>query len=178
MSRNICAFKPRPHLSIQESLTRWINGYLSWRIRDLYRREDRNLCSLDSPSDHSSDENPPTLLEKLTETGFVPPQLSGIDGYIEQVRRQERQDQLGQLERYVLDDPQGILKGCCHPKYPKCNCQFLSLRLLFKEPPERLADISREFNIDRQIITYHWKRKCKPLLQAILKSQGYSGDEE
>ncbi|HAG84032.1 MAG TPA: hypothetical protein DCL61_23485, partial [Cyanobacteria bacterium UBA12227] len=35
ISQNIQNFQPRPP-SVQESLVTWINGYLYWRIRDLY----------------------------------------------------------------------------------------------------------------------------------------------
>ncbi len=179
VSRNICTFEPHPHLSIQESLKRWINGYLSWRIRDLYRGGKCNPYSLDTPLDNSSDENPTTLLEKLTETGFEPPKLSGIDGYIEQLLRQERQEICRQLERYISEDPQGILRDCKCRKSPNCNCQCLSQRLLLKDPPDKISQISQDLGINYQTLNSHWKKKCKPLLQKIARSfLGYSGDEE
>ena len=178
VSRNICGFEPPPHLSIQESLKRWINGHLSWRIKDLYRQETCNLYSLDRPIDNSSNENPTTLLEQLSKTGFGPPSLSGIEGYIEQLRRQEIQKIFHKLERYILEDPQGILRDCKSRKSFNCNCQFLSQKLLFKDPPDRRSDLSRNLGIKYQTLNWHWKKKCLPLLRTIIRSLGYSGDKD
>ncbi|NET71699.1 MAG: hypothetical protein F6K62_12410, partial [Sphaerospermopsis sp. SIO1G2] len=34
--KNICKFQPKPHIPVSKSLVIWINGYLRWRIKDLY----------------------------------------------------------------------------------------------------------------------------------------------
>lgn len=163
--KNICNFQPDPHLSIQQSLTRWINRYLSRRIRDLYRLEARrNQLRLDSEIDNS--------VKNLQLSGINFSVPGGIDSYIEKLEQQEIQQIYLELERYIEEDPQRILRSC-HPwNYPDCNGQFLSKKLLLKDPPDRLADISRELGIKYQIIYDHWIRKCKPLLRTIAVSLG------
>ena len=180
VSRNICAFEPKPHLSIHESLVRWINGYLGWRITDLYLNQaDQHSreFSLDVCINEGS-ENPLTLLEQLSDTGFETPTLSGIDGYIEKLKNQKIQETLAKLERSVEEDPEQIFQNCHPRQHPNCNCQFLCQRLLFKNPPEKFAHISKELGINYQALISHWKRKCLPLLQKKLEDLGYSGGEE
>ena len=82
------------------------------------------------------------------------------------------------LEHYVNEDPQSILKNCYPKKHPNCNAQLLSKKLLFKNPPEKLTQISKDLQINYQTLRSHWERKCIPLLQAILKDLGYSDDEK
>lgn len=179
--QNICKFQQRPHLSLQESLVKWINGYLSWRIKDLYR-QNRDVLSLDVFINESS-ENPSTLLEQISETGFDPPKLSGLDAYLENLRKKEIEKIWQKLERYIEEDPDQILSKLHPRKFPDCNCQVLSQKLLLQEPPERLAQIHREFqnlgvSIPDKTLRSHWKNKCQPCLQTILESLGYSKDEE
>ena len=172
VSRSICDFEPQPNLSIQKSLLKWINGYLKWRIRDLYLQT-CNEYSLDSPIDNSGEDGS-TLLDRLSETNYDFPVLSGIDGYIEQLRNQEVQRVILELENYILEDPEGRLRQC-HPRNrPECNCQFLSQRRLFQNPPERFTAISKELGIPDTTIKSHWERRCKPLLKTILNDLGYS----
>ncbi len=180
ISNNICTFKPQPELSIQMSLLRWINGYLTWRIRDLYLKQisqHRNEFSLDIPINDNS-ENSSTLLEQMSDNDFETPTLSGIDGYIERLRNQKVQEAFTQLERYVEEDPDQLFQNCHPRQYPYCNCQLLCQRLLFKNPPEKLTHISRQLDIKYDTLRSHWQRKCLPLLQNKLKELGYSGDEE
>lgn len=180
VSRNICAFEPKPHLPIQESLVRWINSYLYWRIKDLSIKEASQHSrefSLDVCINEGS-ENPLTLLEQLSDTGFETPTLSGIDGYIEKLKNQKIQETLAKLERSVEEDPEQIFQNCHPRQHPNCNCQFLCQRLLFKNPPEKLAHISKELGINYHALISHWKRKCLPLLQQKLEDLGYSGGEE
>jgi hypothetical protein len=176
-SKNICDFNPRPHLSIQQSLVNWINGYLYWRIQDLYQRADRNQYSLDSVIDNSG-ENGKNWLEQRSIVNSDIPVLSGIDDHIEKVRKQEIQVIFLELELYIEQDPERKLRSCHPRKSPECNCQILSQRLLLKNPPDRLADISQEFGIKYQTLNSHWNNKCKPLLQTIVVSLGYSRNEE
>jgi hypothetical protein len=178
VSRNICAFEAKPHLSIQESLVKWINSYLYWRIRDLYRQSQcPREISLDVPINESY-ENSSTLLDQLSDKGFETPTISGFDGYIEERRNQRIQETFEQLERYVEEDPEHIFQNCHPRKRYDCNCQFLCQRLLFKEPPDKFSRISKELGINKQTLIAHWKRRCIPLLQKKLEDLGYSGNEE
>ncbi|MBW4681569.1 MAG: hypothetical protein KME19_15835 [Microcoleus vaginatus WJT46-NPBG5] len=170
VSQNIHTFKPRPP-SVQISLVKWINGYLYWRIQDLYIPDERFSRSLNEISENNeADFNP---LEKLSETGFGTPSLSGIEGYIEQLQREEKQRIGLEIEKYIQQDPEGKLEKC-HPKANfECNCRLLSKRLYLNEPPDKLSEIARELKINYQALVSHWKRKCLPLLQEIARNQGY-----
>ncbi|MBE9128198.1 MULTISPECIES: hypothetical protein [unclassified Coleofasciculus] len=172
VSRNICRFQLRPRLSIQQSLVRWINGYLVWRIRDLYQQADSVHYSLDRPID-DRDANPTNWLEQLPETNSEIPILSGIDAYIHQLQNQEIQEIYWKLESYIEQDPEGKLRKCHPRKHPDCNCQLLSQKLLLQSPPVRLTDISRELGVNYRTLKSHWENKCKPLLQEIAVSLGY-----
>ena len=172
VSRNICAFKPRPHESIQTSLLRWVNSYLNWRIRDLPQPEQANQYRLDQVIDNSG-EDPTTWLEQMSETNWHIPTLSGIDGYIDQLSNQKIQRLFLKIELYIEEDRDGKLRSCHPRKHPDCNCQVLTKRLLLQNPPARFADISREMGINYQTLKSHWENKCKPLLQEIAGELGY-----
>ncbi|NEP35979.1 hypothetical protein [Moorena sp. SIO3B2] len=178
--KNICKFEPKPDLPVQTSLLRWINGYLTWRIKDLYLKQAEQHSrefSLDVNINKDPD-NPLTLLDILPDGGFDTPKLSGIDAYIEKLRKPKIQEIFQELERYVKEDPDRIFKKCHPRQHPDCNCQLLCQRLLFKDPPDKLTHISRELGINYNALRAHWKRKCLVLLQKKLKDLGYSGDEE
>ena len=182
ISENIEKFQPRENLSLQQSLLQWIHGYLYWRIKDLYIKdqasggEDKNdTFSLDQVI-NLSDENLTTWIEQMTDTNLGVPTLSGLDGYIEQLRQQDRQQTSTAIEEYIETDPQGILRSCHPRKFPQCNCQVLSKELLLRNPPNKLSVISREFCIHYQTLRSHWGLKCKPLLQKIAVNLGYKVD--
>ncbi|WP_228061137.1 hypothetical protein, partial [Coleofasciculus sp. LEGE 07092] len=175
LSKNIQSFKPRPP-SFQESLVKWINGYLYWRIQDLYALDKHTPYSFDGLV--APGESGLTYLEQLSQTGFSPPNLTGIDEYIEQLQRQEKQRIGLELEQYIEEDPDKRLQNC-HPRESShCNCQLLSQRLSLRDPPERLATVARELGMNYQVLVAHWKRKCLPLLQEIALSLGYEPDQE
>lgn len=179
IGKNICAFEHNPSLPISTTLVRWINGYLYWRIKDLYNLTNQYPCefSLDVPINESS-ENYSTLLQQLSDNGFKTPTLSGIDNYIEKIKNQKIQEILKKLELYVNRDPEQIFQNC-HPRnHANSNCQFLSQKLLFKEPPQKFTQISKELGINYQALVSHWKRKCMGLLQKKLEALGYSRDDE
>ena len=48
VSREIAQFEPRQS-SVSKSLVNWINGYLVWRIKDLYSPDQVAPISLDAP---------------------------------------------------------------------------------------------------------------------------------
>jgi hypothetical protein len=47
------------------------------------------------------------------------------------------------------------------------------MRLLVQDPPQRIADVAREFNVNNQTLYSHWKNNCLPLLQEIGRHFGY-----
>lgn len=166
--KQIHTFQPRPP-SLQVSLVKWINGYLYWRIQDLYK-SDNSIYSLDAVNEGELESN---LLDKLSERGFSTPIPSGLEGYIEQLQKQETQRIGLQLEQYIEQDTDQKLQKC-HPKaHPNCNCLLLTHRLRLKDPPDKFADVTRDLNVNYQVLVAHWKRKCLPLLQEIALSLGY-----
>ena len=189
LSRNIRNFKPRKS-SIREDLVKWINGYLYWRIKDLtspgFPPKTMFYYSLDAPIEFDDSQEKITHLEQVSEQGQLlgtssnPSVLSGLEIYIEQLQKQSEERIVLKLALYIEQDPKRQLRNCYPRKHPECNCQLLSLRLLFifKNPPDTLADIAREFNINYQTLLSHWKRKALPLLQKIAIELGYQPNQE
>lgn len=180
LSRNIRNFEPRT-ASIRTDLVRWINGYLYWRIRDSALPDyPEEAFSLDEIIQANSDEGITTWLERVSEqrrllgTAANPHVLSGIENYIEQSQRQKMQRLAQKLALYIERDPDRKLRDCHPRKYPKCNCHLLSQRLLFifKNPPDKLSDLAREFQIPYQTLVSHWKLKGLPLLREIATEFG------
>ena len=169
VSRNICQkFVSRGSLSI--SLVNWINGYLYWRIRDLYSSNGSSLVSLDIPIGTNKEG---FLIEQLTKTNIKTPTLDGLDGYIERLQKQNTLRIAMNLELYVERDPQIKLRSCYPGNYPQCNCQLLSQSRYLQNPPNTFSSIARELNIPLTKLTNHWYGRCKPLLQAIALDLGY-----
>jgi hypothetical protein len=165
VSREIDKFQPRQS-SVSESLVKWINGYLGWRIKDLYSPDKDAPISLDAPI--AVDAGETTRLELLSD--FT---LGGLDGMIASVQK-ETTLRIGiELERYIEQDPEGKLKNSYPRSYPECNCQFLSLRRVLKEPPDKFQDLAEELNVKYTTLNSHWKRKCEPSLQEIARTLGY-----
>ncbi len=171
VSRKIGEFKARSP-SVQQSLVTWINGYLKWRVRDLYAQDNRYLISLDRPIGNDEG-NQTSLLEQLPDPQFTAPTLDLLEVKIVQIQEAERQRVGQQVKQYIEQDVNGELTDCHPRKYPQCNCQLLATRLLLQTPPQRIADISREFNISNQTLYSHWKSNCLPLLQDIGRNLGY-----
>ncbi len=169
VSKRISEFEPYSD-SLLESFVKWINGYLSWRIIDLYSPDRDAPLSLDAPIEVDAGET--TLLDRLAD-----PTLSGLDGLIENALRETTQRIGLELELYIEQDSEGRLKNCYPRSSPECNCQLLSQKLVLKNPPEKFADVAREFNIPYTTVNSHWKRKCEPLLQEIACNLGYRQEQ-
>ncbi|MGF1516131.1 MAG: hypothetical protein ACFB5Z_20875 [Elainellaceae cyanobacterium] len=157
--RNLESFEERPP-SLQRSLEVWVNGYLKWRIRDLYiddQAHQKRQTSLDRPIGDSD----ATRLDRLASPT---PSLSNLTTYIEAIQDQQRQQLGRQIQALIEQDPDGVLSRC-HPRSaPDCNCQMLTIRLLLREPPERISTLAREFQVKDQTLYSHWKKKCLPCL--------------
>lgn len=188
-SRNIKHFEPRSS-SIRTDLVRWIKGYLYWRVKDMDAPDPllgkMLQFSLDEAIANNQDGEQITWLERLSEQGQLtgtpsnPRVLSGLEAYIEQLQRQSEQHLVLKLALYIEQDPERQLQDCYPRRHRECNCQVLSQRLLFifKNPPDKLADIAREFQINYQTLVSHWKSKGLPLLQQIATELGYNPHQE
>ncbi|MBD2103985.1 hypothetical protein [Leptolyngbya sp. FACHB-261] len=183
LSRNIQDFQPRT-TSIRADLVKWIDGYLYWRVKDLASPGSwggiSSPLSLDETIKESDSVEKTTWLERLSDQGQLISTLSshtqdGLELYIAQLQRQTEQHIATRLARYIEQDPDQKLQKSHPRKHPQCNCQLLSKRLLFifKNPPDSLADIAREFNVNYQTLVAHWKQKGLPLLREIVLELGY-----
>lgn len=161
MCRHIDRFQARSP-DIEKDFVRWFNGYLKWRIRDLYApnsQYDERRVNLTPDANRGTDplENVP---DPKTSLGW-------LDAEIVRLQREQRQRRGLAVWQYVEEDPQSELANC-HPRLaPSCNCQLLAVRLLLAQPPGKIADIAREFSVNNRTLYSHWKRKCLPLLQDI-----------
>ncbi|MBD2252725.1 hypothetical protein [Nostoc parmelioides] len=169
ISNNISEFEPNSD-SVAESLVRWVNSYLRWRIQDLYSPDKNAPLSLDAPI--ASDFGEITLLDKLPNST-----LSGLDSLIENSQRENNQRIGLQLEHYIEQDPEEKLKNSYPRSCVECNCQFLSQRLVLKEPPDKVADIARDLSIPYTTVNSHWNRNCKPMLKKIAENLGYKQEQ-
>jgi len=170
VSREIDKFQPRSP-SVSKSLVNWINGTLRWRIQDLYSPDKDAPISLDAPI--AVDAGETTRIELLPD--FT---LSGLDGMIESVQKETTQRIGLELELYIEQDPEGKLKNSYPRSYPECNCQFLSLRRVLKEPPDKFKDLAKELNVKYTTLNSHWDRKCEPSLQEIARNLGYKQESQ
>lgn len=167
VSEHICEFAPRSS-SISEDLTRWVNGYLRWRIQDLYspgkiQVGEGNPIELDQPIAAESGQT--TFGEVIADPRSK--RMNILDQRIEEIQREER-ERLGQrLKEYLENDPEDVLKKCHPRKYPECNCQVLVVLLKLSEPPKTMRSIANQFGVDEQTLHHHWRKKCLPLLQIV-----------
>jgi len=170
VSREIAKFEPRPP-SVSKSLVNWINGYLVWRIKDLYSPDQDAPISLDAPL--AVDAGETTRLELFPDF-----RLSGLDGMIENAQKETIQRIGLQLELYIEQDPEGKLKNSYPRSYPECNCQFLSKRRVLKDPPDKFRDLAKELKVNYTTLNSHWNRKCEPSLQEIARTLGYKQEPQ
>jgi hypothetical protein len=170
VSREIANFEPRSP-SVSKSFVNWINGYLGWRIKDLYSPDKDAPISLDAPI--AVDAGETTRLELLPD--FT---LSGLDGMIESAQKETTQRIGLKLEIYIEQDPEGKLRNSYPGSYPECNCQFLSMRRVLKEPPDNFKKLAEELNVKYTTLNSHWKRKCEPSLQEIARTLGYKQEPQ
>lgn len=167
-------FKPR-YVSLEKSLVVWINGYLRWRIKDLYHQDWRTLkkqVSIDTPISQSAD-NPVTYMDRLSDPKAS---LNNLDAIIEALQIHENRERACSFQKYVEEDPEELLRQCHLRRAPHCNCHVLATRLLLKEPPDSFASLARELDINYQTLVSHWNKKCLPLLHKLYQERW--GDSE
>ncbi len=163
--RSIDKFQATPGESLKVSLVRWINGYLKWRIKDLYAFDSNYTISLDQPI--SNDEGSKvTKLDILADPHHIIT-LDLLDIKIAEIQQRDRQTWGERIIQFIEEDEKRELRRCCTRNNTECNCQFLAERLLLAKPSHKIADIARELNVSNQTIYSHWKKKCLPLLKEI-----------
>jgi hypothetical protein len=170
MSRNIDEFQASTD-SLERDLVQWINGYLYWRIRDIYHSTStgQQLMSLDEEVFDRGE----TYLDLLSATGAIGVNLQTLDEQIAVLQQQADREVATQIEAWIESDPDGQLQNC-HPRSRSgCHCQVLSYRMIVRDPPDSFTQIATELNIPYQTLVSRWKRSCLPLLQAQARSFGY-----
>ena len=168
--RKICDFQPHSS-SIQQSLTQWINGYLKWRIKDLYASDSKYTISLDkSLNNEHTDYCKSPMLDILADSKSQSTTLNLLDLKIAQIQKSERESWGERVKQHIERDEMNQLKKCHLKKNPQCNCHILAIRLLLYHPPHKIADIARQLNSSNQTVYSHWKRKCLPLLRNISRN--------
>jgi hypothetical protein len=174
MSRNIDEFRSSTD-SLESDLVKWLNGYLYWRIHDIYHAsgDRQSPLSLDA----NIFENGETYLDLLSESGFIEFDLNTLNEHIRLLQQQEHQRIASQIELWIQRDPDRQLQSCYVRDRECCNCQMLGYRIVVKDPPDSLTAIARDLNIPYQTLVAHWKRRCLPLLQAQAKHLGYDSIE-
>ena len=172
VSKQIQEFQPC-YDSLSSSLAGWINKKLrhKYRTLELYRANPFVTLSLDRPIGYEEDPGG-TFTELIPDP--QPSTIWEIEAQIEQWQQQEKNVSVGiKIWQYIEQDPEGRLRSC-HPRQnPECNCQVLSQRILLKNPPDKLPDLAKKFNIPYQTLVSHWKSKGLPLLQTIARELGY-----
>lgn len=169
--KNIHRFEYNPE-TVERQLTNWINGYLAWRIKDLYTSDDKyKYDSLDKTM--GDDEDNRTLGDTISNKDASIPNLGGLEEYIKKEQLNEIQRIGLEVELYIENDPDDRLKQC-HPKQnPRCNAQVLAQRMFLNESPDKLKPISIEMDINYQTLFSFWKRTGLPLVQQIVTELGY-----
>ena len=152
--------------SLQINLVRWINGYLKWRIKDLYAPDSNYTISLDQAI--SNDEGSKvTRLDILADSQSEGISLNLLDIKIAEIQKRDRRTWGERIIQFIEEDAKRELRHRCIRNNAECNCQFLAERLLLSKPSHKIADIARELNVSNQTIYSHWKKKCLPLLKEI-----------
>jgi hypothetical protein len=174
MSRHIDEFQSSTD-SLANDLVKWINGYLYWRIHDLYRSPDRQQhLSLDEEILNNGE----TYLDLLSTSGQLGFDLNTLDAHIQLLQQQERQGIAAQIEAWIALDPDRQLETCYPRDRQHCHCQLLSSRIIIKDPSDSFTQIARDLDIPYQTLVSHWKRSCLPILQAQARKFGYGSSED
>jgi hypothetical protein len=162
INREIDKFQSSSNGSLEQDFVRWINGYLKWRIRDLYfpRGDANEIRSLSLLSD------------EIFDPGINHNYIQQLEQQIEYdyIYKQEREAMSTKIENWIILDPEEKLKNCFLKGNSQCNCQILACRTLLKSPPDKLTNISKETGVSYQTLISLWKRRCLHILkeQAML----------
>lgn len=168
LSRRIREFKPR-QTSTRMSLINWVNGYLRFRIRDLYAPDPP---SLDAPV--GTDDPNTTLLDTVVGTVWQQPTLDQLDQLIAQEQQQQTVCGGQLLKQRIQQDPGRHLRNCYPRQHPDCHCHFLVQKRLIQEPPLTFVALAEILKMDKVKLTNHWYGRCLPCLQRMANQLGYT----
>jgi hypothetical protein len=175
MSRNIDEFRSSTD-SLEHDLVKWINGYLYWRIRDIYQGAPNRQQQISL--DEEIFDNGETYLDLLSESGFLSVNLNTLTEHIKLIQQQDDRAVATQIEAWIEFDPDRQLQSCYPRDRDCCHCQTLSYRLIIKDPPDSLTQIAQDLDIPYQTLVAHWKRRCLPILQNQAQNLGYDSNRD
>lgn len=147
---------------IRECFVKRFNRILKNIIGQMYEKMDCHL-SLDAPVNPSS--NGSATLGSLM--------FDFTENPIKEAEKAETRALGRKVKLYIVEDPERKLRNCYPSGYPQSNCQELAKRRLLNEPPDKWKEIVLVLEVPFGTVTAHWKRKCSPLLQEIVKNLGY-----
>jgi hypothetical protein len=175
LSRNIHKLEPyldQPPPLVRQWLVVRINGYLKWRIRDLYAPDNPKLISLDRPIE-DGEGNQTTLKDLLPDPSCQPLRLDLLELQIakwQEMQQEIQRQRFGQrVWQWIEQDCDQQLTQCHLRNRPECNCHILAKQILLHHPPQRIADLARILNANNQTLYSHWNRQCLPLLKEIAR---------
>jgi len=175
LGRNIQDFEEHPP-SLTVSLVRWVNGNLHWRVKDIKNKRNQGI-SLDTQLNEES--TGISFQEVISETGFEPPRLDGLEGYIEKIQRQNIKFIAKKLKEYIDEDPDFILRKSHLRNNPECNFQVIIQRLYLKDKPETKRAIAQDFGVSEQTLYAYYRRnwlKIQSHLQQVALNSGLKQD--
>lgn len=170
--RNLDKFKANPDKSLANSFVIWINGYLKWRIKDLYI-PDRDYVDTTDRTISNAEGNQTRIIDLVSDPKFTPDPanphttLDLLDVKIAEIQKNKTQNLAERIIEFIEKDEKRDLRDCCPRANAECNCQMLAKRLLLVKPSHKISNIAREFNVSNQTLYSHWKKKCLPLLKEI-----------
>jgi hypothetical protein len=163
---------------LRERLVRRFNQIIKHKLADQYRKLNQQpfTVSLNAPikSKKGEDFDSEGVPDDTTEIG--------IEQLIEREQAQNRQHIGRKVWQYIEEDPERTLRDSypnekiddSRPNTPEnrrprpdANSHVLALRLLLKEPPDKLSVIAKELDINYQTLHSHWKREGLPLVREM-----------
>ena len=163
--KNIDRFDPVTDSTVK-SMVIWINGYLKWRIRDLYIADNSYDPRRVYPSTREDNDLDP--IEAIADPQVS---LSLLDTQIAQMQAEKSQNIANAIAKHIQEDLGNNLSTTHPRKHPQCNCHCLAIRMLLEDPPDKISVIARDLAVNNQTLYSHWKKKCLPLLQQLAQQQ-------
>lgn len=111
-SKNIDRFESNSS-SVQKRFVVWINGYLKWRIRDLYIPDDRYSFIASNDEDGTID-----LIESIPDPKSS---IGLLDLKIAEMQATKLKRQGLLIKQYIERDPENILSACHLRKDSQCH---------------------------------------------------------
>ncbi|BAZ67005.1 MAG: sigma-70 family RNA polymerase sigma factor [Pelatocladus maniniholoensis HA4357-MV3] len=131
-------------------VTCWLNIYLNYRLKDIYRKRQETQRKTISPitGENGEEIDPVSLIPAPSEPS---PLIKDIQEWLIIEAKK--------LQRIHISDR------------PDINCQVLIERRFLLEVAWK--DISQDFSVSIPTLSGFYKRKCLPILEEFCRSQGY-----